>query len=365
MTADAFDPVAFLERAVRTPSHESVTAMREFVVETLADHGVDASVDGAGNVLATRGEGRPRHLLNTHLDTVRPHVPFSREGEAVRGRGACDAKGPLAAFLAAFLRADPEGSLALTLSPDEETLSTGAAHLAFADGDRRETLRGVGAVDGVVVGEPTGLDVCTAAKGRYQATVTLSGASAHAADPGDGVNAVAAAAPALAAISAFDEGADPHPDLGAPSLTPTTIAGGESTNQVPAECRIVVDRRPVPPESAGAFRTRLRRVVREAVPAAVGVDVSLTDREAPFLGPWSTPTADPLVERLAAASGGAVRPFTAATEASYFAQFAPTVVFGPGELVDEDGAVAHSDREYVRVGAVRAAADALARTLRA
>jgi acetylornithine deacetylase len=74
-----------------------------------------------------------------------------------------------------------------------------------------------------------------------------------------------------------------------------------------------------------------------------------------------------LVRTLSAASraaggSGAVRPFTAATEASYFAP-APTVVFGPGVLADDEGAVAHAEREYVPVAEVRRAADALARTL--
>jgi acetylornithine deacetylase len=52
-----------------------------------------------------------------------------------------------------------------------------------------------------------------------------------------------------------------------------------------------------------------------------------------------------------------VRPFGAATEASYFASEAPTVVFGPGDLADEEGAVAHAEREYVRRSEVEQAAE--------
>ncbi|TKX78268.1 succinyl-diaminopimelate desuccinylase, partial [Halorubrum sp. SD626R] len=62
--------------------------------------------------------------------------------------------------------------------------------------------------------------------------------------------------------------------------------------------------------------------------------------------------------------GGAVRPFGAATEASYFAP-APTVVFGPGDLADETGAVAHAEREYVRVREVEAAAESVERSVAA
>jgi acetylornithine deacetylase len=74
----AFDPIAFLDRSVRIPSHEDVTEMRELFCETLREHGVEPTVDDAGNVVATRGTGDPNLLLNTHVDTVSPHVPYER-----------------------------------------------------------------------------------------------------------------------------------------------------------------------------------------------------------------------------------------------------------------------------------------------
>ncbi|XVH30960.1 M20/M25/M40 family metallo-hydrolase [Haloferacaceae archaeon DSL9] len=359
MTA-AFDPVAFLERAVRRPSHEDVAAMRSLLVETLEAHGVDARIDDAGNTIATKEAAAdgPHVVLNTHIDTVSPHVPFERDGDVIRGRGSCDAKGPLAALLAAFLAVDPErGRLTLAITPDEETLSLGAAALDL-DGDC------------YVVGEPTGLDVCVAAKGRFQGTLTLTGVNAHAAEAHTGVNAVAAAEQALAAVATFDEGREPHPQLGESSLTPTVVRGGEATNQVPAECAIVLDRRSVPPETAQEFREALGGHVRAAVPDEIGVSFALTDRESPFLAAFATDPDEPLVGALAEAAAaatdgdaGVVRPFTAATEASYFAP-APTVVFGPGYLADETGAVAHADREYVPVAQVEAAAHAVTEAVR-
>ncbi len=63
------------------------------------------------------------------------------------------------------------------------------------------------------------------------------------------------------------------------------------------------------------------------------------------------------------AGAGDPRPFEAATEASYFASDAPTVVFGPGVISDEEGAVAHSQREYVDIPDVERAADILTATL--
>jgi len=391
MSRPPFDPVSFLERAVQTPSHESVTEMRELVVETLDRHGVESEVVAGGCVLAEKRSSAPEpgpHLvLNTHLDTVTPHVPFERgparrderatsaadqtPSDVVRGRGACDAKGPLAALLSGFLAADPErGRLTLALTPDEESLSLGGAALTGRLPGTDDRLDG----DLFLVGEPTGLDACTAAKGRFQGTVELSGVAAHAAERA-GANAVAAAEGALAAIRTFDADADEHPQLGPPKLTPTVIEGGAATNQVPADCEITVDRRSVPPETAEGFRSSLAAAVRTRVPDEIGVDVALTDRESPFFEAFSTDPDHELVEAVAGAAraagrsgglptdrGGAVRPFGAATEASYFAP-APTVVFGPGDLADDAGAVAHAEREYVRVREVTAAAEAVERSI--
>ncbi|NEU57576.1 M20/M25/M40 family metallo-hydrolase [Halorussus sp. MSC15.2] len=358
----SFDPVEFLEAAVQTPSHEDVTEMRDLLVETLesADADCAVEVDDAGNTVAVRDTGRegPHVVLNTHIDTVPPHVEFERVsgadggGDVVRGRGSCDAKGPLAALLAAFLGPAPErGRVTLAVTPDEETNSTGAAALDFDP-----------VPDAVVVGEPTELDVCNAAKGRFQATVTVRGANAHAAEPQSGVNAVRAAGDLLAALDDFGEREDtpdPSEQLGAPTLTPTTIEGGTATNQVPAECSFVVDRRSVPPETAEGFRAALAEHLRERAPAEVGVEVALAERDTPFLAAFETPEDDPVVRALREASGGAVRPFGAATEASYFAQVAPTVVFGPGSLADDEGAVAHAPREYVRLTEVERAGEAV------
>jgi acetylornithine deacetylase len=400
-----FDPVSFLEAAVRTRSHESVDRMREFVVDLLDDRGADPAVVADGCVVAEKRsrapEAGPHLVLNTHLDTVTPHVPFergaAREGErggardgergasaatgldeVIRGRGACDAKGPLAALLAGFLAAEPDrGRLTLALTPDEEALSLGAAALTGRLPGTDDRLDG----DLFLVGEPTGLDACTAAKGRFQATVELSGTAAHAAEFA-GANAVAAAEDALAAIRTFDADAADHPQLGSPKLTPTVIEGGAATNQVPADCEITVDRRSVPPESAEEFRESLAAAVRASLGDGAGEDsgdvdtaVALTDRESPFLEAFATEPDHELVRTVAAAArdagdavglpsgrGGGVRPFGAATEASYFAP-APTVVFGPGDLADESGAVAHAEREYVRVREVEAAAETVERAL--
>lgn len=350
-----FDIADFHERAVRTPSHESVEEMRTLLVDSLSSGGCEPVVTDDGCVLASRGAGEPHYVLNTHIDTVPPHVPYQRDGDVVRGRGACDAKGPLAALLAAFFRTDPEqGRVTIAITPDEETTQAAAPGLA----ERLDA-------DGYIVGEPTDLDVCVAARGQFEGEIRIEGKSGHASDPSDGANAIVGAGPLLEVMTGFDDanGTPEHELLGAPTLTPTLISGGEAANQIPGECRITFDRRSVPPETTAEFFDAIEASLREHLPAEFGLDVGLARPDGAHPEPFATDPEEQLVKVLADASGGDVRPFGAATEASYFGADTPTVVFGPGVLADEEGAVAHSDREYVHLSDVRAAADAVEGTL--
>ncbi|ELY89042.1 succinyl-diaminopimelate desuccinylase [Natrialba hulunbeirensis JCM 10989] len=355
-----FDIETFHADAVQIPSHDDVVEMREFLLETLRDADLEPEVDDLGNVLATRGDdtGAGAHIvLNTHIDTVPPHVPYERDSGVVRGRGACDAKGPLAALLAAFLRTEPEtGTLTLAITTDEETLMTGAAGLQ----DRLSA-------DGYIIGEPTGLDVCIAARGQCEGTVTIEGESGHAASVPVAHNPINALSHVLESLREYDAVAGPGADdvLGEPKLTPTVLEGGEASNRVPERCRLTFDRRSVPPETSESFRAELEAFLADRLPSNLAVDVSvdLIRPDTPFPQAFVTDEEADLVRTLQDASGGEVRPFGAATEAGFFAADAPTVVFGPGVLADEEGAVAHAEREYVRLSAVEAAADAVEKTL--
>ena len=82
---------------------------------------------GRANVLA-RLAPRPRVVLSTHMDTVPPFIPSDEDGEEIRGRGACDAKGIIAAQLTAAGRLRGEGveELGLLFTVDEEMGSLGA-----------------------------------------------------------------------------------------------------------------------------------------------------------------------------------------------------------------------------------------------
>ncbi len=115
-----------------------------------------------------------RLVFNTHIDTAPPHVPPSRRGDIIRGRGACDAKGQAAMIVGAFqLLKHIRDQLGVRLLRDicaqfvvgAETGGSGSLSLA---------LRDPFAFDGVVVCEPTGLRVCIASPGTvgYKAELT-------------------------------------------------------------------------------------------------------------------------------------------------------------------------------------------------
>ncbi len=285
-------------------------------------------------------------VLNTHMDTVTPHVAFERDGDVVRGRGACDAKASLAAMAASFEAAEVDCTLELVVSPDEETTSEGL-HRYLGDFDEGHPG------DFAVVGEPTELDVCTAARGRFEVEVGFQGEAAHAAS-GGGVNAVSCAAEAVLRL----EDLPPLYDdlLGESSLTVTRLAGGGAGNQVPAEASLFIDRRSVPPETAEEFRGTVVDVL-EGLDCEVNVELS--SRPTPFLEAFRTPEDDSYVQGLleAAVAEGVeseVRAFGAATEASYLAQDMPVAVFGPG-AIDDGEPVAHAEREYVDLTEVEAA----------
>src|SRR5258705_13841076 len=83
--------------------------------------------DERSNIIATT-EAPPRVVLSTHMDTVPPFIASSEDEEFIYGRGACDAKGIIAAQIAAAekLRAEGFNEIGLLFTVDDEVTSNGA-----------------------------------------------------------------------------------------------------------------------------------------------------------------------------------------------------------------------------------------------
>lgn len=143
-----------LHDLVAIPSPTGATAKAaEFLADACRRRGFDeAYVDEAGNAVAVAGLGARQILLVGHLDTVPGDLPVRLEGRTLWGRGSVDAKGPLAAFVAA---AQPhvgrdDVKIVVVGCCDEEAESHGARHLVPRW--RPEAL---------VIGEPSGLSGVT------------------------------------------------------------------------------------------------------------------------------------------------------------------------------------------------------------
>jgi len=147
----------------------------EWLVARMAERGFRASVDDAGNAVGEIGDGPMHVVLLGHIDTVPGEIPVRIEGDELVGRGAVDAKGPLAAFIAAASAPVARVRVTLVGAVEEESpTSRGARH--------RATLS---APDWCVIGEPSGWDAVTVAyKGRLTLDLALSREARHGASPG-------------------------------------------------------------------------------------------------------------------------------------------------------------------------------------
>jgi [amino group carrier protein]-lysine/ornithine hydrolase len=199
------DEATVLLRLLRaySPSGAEAVAVREFV--RVADElGYATRVDAAGNGIARRGRGRPRIVFLGHIDTVPGRRPVHRRAGRIHGRGAVDAKGPLAAALVAGSRFEGPGTVEVIGAVGEETDSRGARHLLR----RRD-------VDAVIAGEPSRWDGVTIGyKGDLRLTAHFRGHRTHPSSPRptvadvavrwvDGVRALAAPPPGTSPFRAL------------------------------------------------------------------------------------------------------------------------------------------------------------------
>ena len=157
--------------SVSRAEHDAV----EWLVDRMRERGFTASVDPAGNAVGEIGDGPVHVVLLGHIDTVPGEIPVRIEDGELVGRGAVDAKGPLAAFVAAAT--EPVAGLRVTVVgavEEESPTSKGARHWATRP-----------APDWCVIGEPSGWDGVTVAyKGRLVLGLSLARDARHGASPG-------------------------------------------------------------------------------------------------------------------------------------------------------------------------------------
>jgi acetylornithine deacetylase len=300
-------------------------------------------------------------MLEAHLDTVHadsmqiaPFNPEVKEGK-LYGRGSCDTKGSLAAFLsaAAALLKSP-GSLrrnvVVAAVVDEEYRFSGA---------RRLIEKGIDS-DYAIAGEPTRLRIVRAHKGVTRWKIATKGKAAHSAYPERGENAIYAMAQVLQRLEAHAEElleARQHPLLGSPTLNVGVIEGGQAVNIVPDRCWIDVDRRTLPDESTESILGPVCDMLAEVGGATM---------EPPYLAvrgmevPENSPAVCLLANAIRGETGGVITEGAHyATDAGLYNQAGiPTVVFGPGDIEQ-----AHTSVEYIELSQLQHAVAIIQRML--
>jgi len=214
------------------------------------------------NVYGGTGE-RPDVVLSTHMDTVPPFIPSSEDDLFLYGRGACDAKGIIAAQVAAAERLREAGvAVALLFVVGEERDSAGArvANL-HAKGSRF-----------LINGEPTDNRLALASKGALRAEIRAHGTMAHSAYPELGDSAVHKLVQALQRLLALElpsaEGVGPS------TLNVGVIDGGRAPNVIADAANAQVLVRLVGPSES------TRKAIEEAVAGLAEVEFTL---EIPFI----------------------------------------------------------------------------------
>ena len=167
--------------------------------------------------------GAPTVVLSTHMDTVPPFIPSSEDDETIYGRGACDAKGIIAAMISAAERLIERGTrnFGLLFVVGEERNSAGAEVASRQPRGARYLING----------EPTESKVALGSKGISRYELSAAGKMAHSAYPHLGDSAIEKLLDALEAIRRI-----PLPDdsvLGKSTLNIGTIAGGRAPNIIP------------------------------------------------------------------------------------------------------------------------------------
>lgn len=245
----AIDPILFTKQLVdidSTTYHEG--ACGEFLAGFLTQHGWQvekqsvpqpdpAKTPGGGsgprlNVYATRGDVVPEVVLSTHMDTVPPFLgPCREDATHLYGRGVCDAKGIIAAQVAAAERLHESGvDVGLLFVVGEERDSAGAKVA-------NENPRGS---KFLINGEPTDNRLALASKGCLRVELFAHGRAAHSAYPELGESAINKLLAALEAIQKLKlpvvEG------IGDTTLNVGLIAGGRAPNVIAdrAEAHLLV-----------------------------------------------------------------------------------------------------------------------------
>ncbi|MDQ1728069.1 MAG: acetylornithine deacetylase [Pyrinomonadaceae bacterium] len=287
----------------------------EFLRKHLEDLGYRVASQAVGpdrcNVIATTS-ARPRVVLSTHLDTVPPFISASEDDGKIYGRGACDAKGIIAAqiFAADRLRGEGIQEIGLLFTVDEEERSTGAQEA------NKSPLNP--APEFLINGEPTDNKLAVATKGALRLRLSTRGRAAHSAYPEQGESAIEKLLDVLASVRKCDWPTDAA--LGETTCNIGIVSGGTRVNVIPA---------------AAVADLQLRLVSKVELVKEIIEDAVAGRAEIEYLSEH-----EPVHLHTVSGIEQCVVRFT--TDIPYLSQWGRPLLLGPGSILS-----AHTEHEFV------------------
>jgi acetylornithine deacetylase len=281
---------------------------------------VYAQPSPAGSGAAGSRGTSPQIVFSTHFDCVPPFFPSRVERDLVFGRGACDAKGILAAQVAAAesLRAAGETRFALLFLAGEERGS---------DGARVANERAPAGVRYLINGEPTDNRLGAATRGALRVRLHAAGRAAHSSFPELGDSAIDKLLDALMVIRGIALPDDPL--MGRTHYTVGLIEGGVAPNVVSPRASAELMFRTV---GDGARVRELLNVVSTLVTIEQVLDVP------------------PIRMHTLPGFETAVFPYT--TDVPFLTRWGRPLLVGPGSIH-----VAHTDEEHLSIDELHHAVD--------
>lgn len=263
------------------------------------------------NIIATTA-APPVVVLSTHMDTVPPHLPAGEDDEFIYGRGACDAKGIIAAQIAAAekLRAEGIDQIGLLFTVDEEVTSAGAKianEHPLASSSRY-----------LINGEPTDNRLAVGTKGSLQVTIKAQGRAAHSAYPEQGESAIEKLLDVLNEVRKIEWPGDRS--FGETTCNIGVISGGTRANVVPDEAHTTLQIR------LAADAHAVKQLLESAVAGRATLDYKSVHNPV----------------RLLAFDGVEQTIVRFATDIPYLTNWGTPLLIGPGSILD-----AHTDHERV------------------
>jgi acetylornithine deacetylase len=263
------------------------------------------------NIIATT-TASPTVVLSTHMDTVPPHLPAREDDEFIYGRGACDAKGIIAAQIAAAekLRAVGVDRIGLLFTVDEEVTSAGAK-IANEHPIASQCRY-------LINGEPTDNQLAVGTKGSLQVTLRAEGRAAHSAYPEQGESAIEKLLDVLDGIRKIQWPGDES--FGETTCNIGVISGGTRANVIPDEAHTTLQIR------LAADSGTVKELLERAVAGRVTLDYKSVH--------------DPI--RLMGLEGVEQTIVRFTTDIPYLTNWGTPLLIGPGSILD-----AHTEHERV------------------